>query len=567
VDPALLPPSDEPAGVTLNPASGTFEGEISVTLSAVTEGAQIHYTVDGTAPSLASPVYDGTPIALTATSQVRAQAWVGSEFSGSGGRGVFVARDFDVTSELPLVIIDGYGGGKPVDKKVYLDAAVLSFEPTDGVAALSAAPTLASRAGYHVRGQSSASFEQTPYKVELWNELNNDLDQPFVGLPAESDWAFIGPFSDRSLIRNAFVYELGRQMGLQAPRYAFVELYLNHEARPLQASDYQGIYMVVETIKNANNRLNLKKLKAMDTTEPDISGGYIFKFDWMAAEEPLLPCTGAPTVDDTSAGNLFAMCPTETAGLFPFHTTGCPGDEPVENPFGDFDPGDFMPPPMEEPEEPVEEGTCWADLEVVDPEPVSDAQMEWLTGYVATMNEALTASPPGPYGDYIEVASFVDTFILNELSRNMDAYVRSVYFYKERGEKVTAGPLWDFNLVMALGGFFCNDNPAGWQHQLRMGTNSWFQKLAADPAFMTLVATRWKELRQGILSQTSTDALIAQLTAPLAQAAVRDFQRWPTCQVSKGIFLVPAGDTWESQIQVVKDFVLQRSAWLDSQLP
>jgi hypothetical protein len=84
---------------------------------------------------------------------------------------------------------------------------------------------------------------------------------------------------------------------------------------------------------------------------------------------------------------------------------------------------------------------------------------------------------------------------------------------------------------------------------------------------MTLVATRWKELRQGILSQTSTDALIAQLTAPLAQAAVRDFQRWPTCQVSKGIFLVPAGDTWESQIQVVKDFVLQRSAWLDSQLP
>ncbi len=561
-DPTTATAAEEPPpGVALTPASGTFEGQVAVTLSPLSPGAEIRYTIDGTAPTATSPLYDGTPITLTATTQIRAQAWLDGAPSGSGGRGVFVARTFDATSDLPLVIIDGYGGGKPANKEVYLDAAVLSFEPVNGVSALSAAPTLASRAGYHVRGQSSATFDQTPYKVELWNELNEDFDQPFVGLPDEADWAFIGPFSDRSLIRNAFVYELGRQMGLQAPRFAFVELYLNYEARPLQATDYQGIYMVVETIKNANTRLNLKKLNETDVAEPDISGGYIFKFDWMAAEEPILTCGGADPVNDQSAGNLFAMCPEETAGMFPFHFGGCPEDPPMPNPFADFNPEDFMPPPMD----PKPEGTCWADLEVVDPDPLSEGQRAWLTQYVVNVNDSIHSH--SAYADFIDVASFVDTFIINELTRNMDAYVRSVYFYKERGEKVVAGPLWDFNLIMALGGFFCNDNPVGWQYEMRKGTNDWFQTLAADPGFMTQVATRWKELRQGLLSQASTDALIATLSAPLASAAVRDFARWPTCQVSKGIFLVPAGDTWESQLQVMKDFLLQRAAWMDSQLP
>lgn len=56
-----------------SPAGGSTLGNQSVTISTVTPGATIHYTLDGGTPTTASPVY-GTPIALTAPSTTTIQA-------------------------------------------------------------------------------------------------------------------------------------------------------------------------------------------------------------------------------------------------------------------------------------------------------------------------------------------------------------------------------------------------------------------------------------------------------------------------------------------------------------
>jgi hypothetical protein len=105
-----------------------------------------------------------------------------------------------------------------------------------------------------------------------------------LGMPAESDWVLHPPFPDKALIRNAFVYSLGREMGLAAPRAAFVELYVNSAGRPLDAGDYQGVYLLVETIKNQKDRLDLRQLGQRDTTLPAIAGGYIFTFEWLVTD-------------------------------------------------------------------------------------------------------------------------------------------------------------------------------------------------------------------------------------------------------------------------------------------
>ena len=42
--------------------------------------------------------------------------------------------------------------------------------------------------------------------------------------------------------------------------------------------------------------------------------------------------------------------------------------------------------------------------------------------------------------------SFIDHNLLNALFKNVDALPPSAYFYKERGGKVAAGPLWDIDL-------------------------------------------------------------------------------------------------------------------------
>ncbi|MET0424144.1 MAG: CotH kinase family protein [Actinoplanes sp.] len=506
---ALSVPASAAAGdITFSVPSGTFQGSVSVSISTAISGAEIRYTVDGRPPVATSPVYPGRALTLTATTQVRAQAYVGGTASGSPATGLYVARSFDAQHDLPLVLIDDYGKGKP--GREYVDAAAMVFDPAGGRTALSAAPAVATRAGIHLRGQSSAMFDKAPYRLELRDDTDDDADHPMLGMPADSDWVLRGPFSDKSLVREALVYDLGRAMGRATPRYRFVELYLNVDAGPVAAADYQGVYLLVETIKNSKDRLDLKQLKETDTTLPKITGGYIAKFEWLAAEEPTLTCTGPAS-------------------------------------------------------------TCWNFLEVDDPSPLNAPQKAWLTQYLQQFHDLLHspgfADPQTGYRSWIDVGSWVDLVILNELSREMDSYLRSTYFYKDREGPLVAGPLWDYDLTFGTGGFFGNEQTAGWQYQQTRTpqANDWFTILLSDPAFRQDVRTRWQALRGDLLSDASLNTRIDGLTAPLTAAAQRNFQRWPNLTSRMvGPFVTDTAATWAGQVQVMRSWLTRRTAWLDS---
>ncbi|RKN40151.1 spore coat protein CotH [Streptomyces hoynatensis] len=493
--------------ITFSAPSGTFQGELSVTLGSTVAGAEIRYTTDGQLPTASSLLYTGA-LRLTATTQLRARPFSGGAPAGEPGTALYVARSFDATGDLPLMVMDAYGAGKP--GREYADVATLLTDPQGGTASLSATPTVATRAGFHLHGQSSATFAKTPYRLELWDNEDDDADYPMAGMPADSDWVLRGPFSDKSLIRDALVYSLGRDMGMAAPRFSFVELYLNLDGGPLASADYQGVYMLVETIKNSSDRLDLHQLEESDVSLPEISGGYIFEFEWLAAEEPTLTCTGAAA-------------------------------------------------------------TCWQYLEVSDPSPLNTQQRAWLTQYVQQFHDALHGQNPSDpqtgYPAYIDVDSFADQIILNELSRNMDAYVRSTYFYKDRDEKIVAGPLWDYDLTFGTGGYFQNQQIQGWQfEQTRQPVgDDWYLRLMNDPAFVQRLDARWRDLRQGLLSDASLGERIDALTAPLTAAAQRNFQKWPNLSdLFVGPFLTPTAATWQGQVQYLRDWLTQRAAWLDS---
>ncbi|WP_437486806.1 CotH kinase family protein [Sorangium sp. So ce1014] len=519
--------------VAFSTPSQTFRDQIQVEMSTTLAEAEIRYTVDGQRPTAASTLYTGEPVTLTTTTQIRAQAFAGGAASGAVSTGIYIARTVDVTSDLPIVIIDGYGEGKPTDKEIYFDAAVMVWEPVNGVASIASLPTMAMRGGYHVRGQSSRNFPQTPYKLELWDNDDKDLDYPMLGMPADSDWALIPPYYDRTLIRNPFTFTLGRDMGLEAPRTEFAEVYLNFDARSIGEADYQGIYWISETIKNNKVRTDLKSLEETDRGLPELSGGYIFKFDQAAAEEPQLTCTGSD--------------PLPSFGGF-----GGPGGGP----------------------RPDEGGTCWIDLEVVDPDPLNDEQATWLTQYIQQFHDTVHQTPIGDYSAYIDVPSFIDYLIISELTFNVDAYVRSCYYHKDRDQKLKAGPLWDYNF--ALGGVGAqsptpeSNGETGWRFSGQRNVNNWYQKLTADPAFMAQVRTRYTALRQTLLSEAAIDQRMNGLSAPLAQAAARDLAKWPVSDIiesSEGFLGGPTAPTWEGQLQVMRDFMMARLAWMDANLP
>jgi hypothetical protein len=512
---AAEPPPSLLGDVSISAPSQSFRGELAVSLSTAIDGAEIRYTVDRSLPDAASPLYSGEALTFASTTELRARAFIAGEPSGAPSTALYIARDFELSSDVPILIVDGFGLGEPRDQEVYVEAAVMLFEPVDGEATLAAAPALAARAGYHQRGSSSATFPQKSYRIELRDNADEDADYPLLGMPAEADWALIAPYMDRALIRNPFVYGLGHDMGLEAPEVRHAEVYVNYADRPLSSSDYAGVYFVTETIENSKRRTNLAQLEPKDTRLPAIGGGYIVKFDWMVSEGTTVACAGSALTNDG--------------------------------------------------------GDCFTDLEVVDPEPINAEQNAWLTEYMNAVHDALHA-PGADYGALIDVPSFVDNFIINELIRNLDAYNRSAYYYKERDGKLTAGPLWDYNYSLDSGRASTRA-PAGWQYEqpftdpdhLRVGASDWYRVLAADPEFAALVGARWRELRAGLLSEQSLNERITALAEPLARAAERDSQRWPVRRVLSGD-LGPLTPTWSGQVQAIRDWLSLRIAWLDGEL-
>jgi hypothetical protein len=505
--------------------SGTFQGSVAVSLSTTISNAEIRYTTDGQAPTAASTLYSGTALNFTATTRLRAQAFVQGAAAGMPSTAIYVARAIEGTHDIPVIVLDSYGSGKlPTDytkDRPFVDVAFLAYDAAGGSVSLSSNPSMASLAAFHVRGNSSSMFDKVPYRLELRNEAGGDRDCPMFGMPTEADWALVGPHADKTLIHNLYVYELGVAMGIKAPRIRLAEVYVNVDNQPLAANDYQGVYQIVETIKNQKNRLDLKQLDETKTTETEVTGGYIFKFDWMLTAEVSIPCPSSTT-------------------------------------------------------------NCWNYLELVDPVPIATPQMDYLTKHLVSFNNSMhgtsIADAATGYPSFIEVATFVDHVIVNEFTRNMDGFARSQYFFKDRAAKINAGPLWDFDLIAGVGlnagGFgsaMANTAATGWQYEgnksrLAGATSDWFPVLIADPTFKAQLITRWKALRQGLLSDASIASRIDAASAGLSAAAGRNFTRWNILsQARVNPFDTPTEATWAGQISYMKTWLQNRAAWLDTQ--
>ncbi|NLD93761.1 MAG: hypothetical protein GX639_13985 [Fibrobacter sp.] len=512
--------------VTFSEPSRTFKEPLSITMTTDIPNAEIRYTTTGELPSSESDIYSEA-IEISSTTQLRAAAFVDGKMSGLPSTAIYIARDFDYTSDIPILIMEGYGGGAPPDKYNFINLGVMIFDPVDGKSSLDALPTLSTRAGYHLRGQSSMMmFNQAPYRIELWDNFNEDVNQPVMGMPSDADWALISPCTDNTLIRNVLATEIGKQLGLKTVQYRFCEVFINQDGGPLTASDYEGVYTLFQPVKNKKNTLNLKKLDENDTDPAKITGGYLFKFDNAVKDSGMvfIECTGAKKFID---GNPMWGGKKDT------------------------------------------NATCWSDLELVSPNPPNDQQMMYITNYVQEFHDALHANPIGNWKSYIDVESFVNNYILNEITRNVDAWIRSHFMYKDRDGVITAGPVWDYNFAM--------DNYShkieGWQiDDVRSGSDDWHLRMWKQQDFKSSLKKRWNELRPNVLSNETVLKTIDNTKAPITNVAERNFTAWPMGKCTDGGgfgggFGGGGGSTattWEGQIKDLKTWLTNRMNSLDT---
>lgn len=156
---------------------------------------------------------------------------------------------------------------------------------------------------------------------------------------------------------------------------------------------------------------------------------------------------------------------------------------------------------------------------------------------------------------YMDMDSFVDWYLINEIAKNNDAVLySSCYMNLKRGGKLKMGPLWDFDI--AFGNINYNDNfvPEGfWIKNV-----SWFSRLFKDPAFVAKVKERFDFFyshRNDIMRDINENAEY------LRYAVQENENKWHTLYN----YTWPNYNIWgnhQNEIQSMKEWLNTRFEWL-----
>lgn len=438
---------------------------------------------------------------------------------------IFLANNFTGTaqtltsSNLPIVVINTGGFTIPDEPKITADMGIIynGFGVRNNVS--DPFNNYNGKIGIERRGSSSQSFPKKQYGVELRDELGNGVDASLLDMPAEEDWVLFAPYNDKSLMRDVLAYKLGRDLGHYASRTRFCEVILNGE--------YQGIYVLMEKIKRNSNRVDIAKLNPAEISGDDVTGGYIIKLD-----------------KETGSGN------------------------------GGW--SSTFPPPNRSGSQQI-----YFQYDYPSASDIVSEQINYIKQYVNNFETALNSptfnDPVNGYTKYIDVDSFIDFFIINEVSKNVDGYRLSTYLHKKKdsdGGKLHMGPLWDFNLGFGNANYCTQGNPEGWVTNFNSICSQdywlipfWWNKLYSDGAYRNKLAARWAELRS---NQLNTDRILTFIDSVAnvlnAESQQRNFQRWPVL----GTYVWPnyyVGPTFASEVSWLKNWVSTRLNWLDANMP
>lgn len=416
----------------------------------------------------------------------------------------------DITDAiLPQFFIDTNGGTIVDEPKINATLQIVESNETTYTGAI----------GIEIRGSSSQQFPKKAYGFETRDENNEDLDVSLLDFPEEEDWILYAPYSDKSLVRNHLIYQLSNEMGRYASRTRLAEVHIN--------GVYNGVYVFMEKLKRDDNRIDINKLKDDENSGEDLTGGYILKIDK----------ADGPSETTYTEVNSFQS---------PFNPPNASAGQKVHYVYDDPDADDITP-----------------------------EQKAYITDYVTQFETALASAdftdPELGYRKYIDTESFIDFFLLNELSNNVDGYRLSTWMTKDKNEKLKMGPIWDFNLAFGNADYCGGGATDVWTYRFNercpsdiWQTPFWWYRLLEDPAFVTQLQTRWNELRASVFSEAFISGQLEAYVALMSDDGAIDdnFQTWSVL----GIYVWPnnfIGESYEDETDYLQDWINNRLSWMD----
>ena len=356
------------------------------------------------------------------------------------------------------------------------------------------------KAALTIKGRGNSSWNNAPKKSYT---LKFNKKQSFLGFEENKSFALIANYFDKTLLRNRTSYELAKTVFTNMPWNSgakSVNLFINDV--------YQGVYLVVESIKIGKNRVAIPDVSDCAYIEKIDEYGFILEIDSRQDENFVF----------TTERNV------------PFSLKEPDGED------------------------------LQAEVKAKIKEKVKIAENALYS------DDFADSESQNYYGNFLNVDSFVDWWLLEELAKNTDSnFYSSCYIYfNPADKKFWMGPVWDFDLgwgnidtyspEKSYTGFKAEEKPEKdgktWE--------SWILRLLQDENFKEKAKSRWNELKPKIEEYFSADKTAASgyeaNFANLQNDAEQNFKRWS----------ILGKATWKSpaDCEERKTFVDEKAAFL-----
>ncbi|QNM86375.1 CotH kinase family protein [Polaribacter pectinis] len=486
--------------VTFSHDSGVINSAISLVLSGTTSQQVIRYTINGDTPTESSAMYT-TPIQINATTTVKARI-----FSTNYIPSAVYTKSY-VYNGTALTFTDS---NLPIVIIVTDNGAEIPDEPKIfGTMKIIKRPD-----GTRNFVSDADNEEYLDYSGTIGIEIRGSSSQALPKKP----YGFTTLTEDRSDNDNVKLLGMPKENDWILNSFAFDDSmmrdYLSYEmARQMGQyavnlkyceviinGDYKGLYALSEKIKIDGDRVDIVKLANTDNASPEVTGGYLIQTDRPSAEDP-------EVWYNNGAGYI------------------------IERP---------------------------------KPEDITQNQSSYIEAVFRNLDQtANNSNITSGYPSVIDVTTFVDYMLMAEIASNADAYALSTYYHKDRGGKLRAGPIWDYNLTYGndllgffTGAYYDRSLTNVWQFQYsNVGANFW-RDLFNNPDFKCYLSKRFNDVTQTgePLNYDTVSNFIDNTVALISEAVVRENERWQTI------------DNFSGEITNMKSWLQERITWMKNNL-
>lgn len=269
------------------------------------------------------------------------------------------------------------------------------------------------------RGNSTWNMEKKPYNIKL------DKKADLFDMGKSKKWSLIANHTDDSLVRNVAAFYAAKEAGLPyTPLFVPCDVYIN--------SEYMGAYLLTTRVEADESRVDIDNLD--DVNEEICMDKYGEDFDMDTLEKGGIYGRWAGLLQGTQK---WVKVPEKNSEA---PTGGYILEMELANRYADEICG-FV--------------TSRSQPFIMkSPEYASESQIKYISDYYQRFEDAVHSEDGKNdrgehYTDLCDMTSLAKFYAINEWTSNQDCGLTSTYFYKPAGEKLYAGPAWDFDICFA----------------------------------------------------------------------------------------------------------------------